>query len=119
MLRLQTLREQRNMTKSAMARELGFSRQVYGNYENGLRMPDAETLTRIANYFKVSVDYLLGNTEDTTMPKNQKVPKDLRKILEEEEIILNGRMMSEEDKNKMLKIIEAAFWEAKELNKRK
>ncbi len=119
MLRLQTLREQRNMTKSAMARELGFSRQVYGNYENGLRMPDAETLTRIANYFKVSVDYLLGNTNEPIKPKTEKIPKDLRKILEDEEIILNGRMLSDDDKQKMLKIIEAAFWEAKELNKRK
>lgn len=119
MLRLQTLREQRNMTKSAMARELGFSRQVYGNYESGLRTPDAETLTRIANYFKVSVDYLLGNIDAPAIPKNEKIPKDLRKILEDEEIILNGRMLSDDDKQKMLKIIEAAFWEAKELNKRK
>lgn len=50
---------------------------------------------------------------------NKKVPKDLRKILEDEEITLNGRMMSAEDKEKMYKIVEAAFWEAKEMNKRK
>ena len=32
---------------------------------------------------------------------------------------LNGRMMSDEDKEKMMRIIEAAFYEAKEMNKRK
>lgn len=118
MLNLKYLREQRNMTKSAVAKELGFSRQVYGNYENGIRTPDTETLKRIANYFNVSLDFLLGNSNEPII-ENKKIPKDLRKILEDETITLNGRLMSDSDKEKMFRIIEAAFYEAKEMNKRK
>lgn len=118
-MRLLQLRKERGMSQVALAKILGCSQNMISQWENGTRDPNTQTLIKIAEFFGVSTDYLLGNTEETAMPKTKKVPKDLRKILEEEEIILNGRMMSEEDKNKMLKIIEAAFWEAKELNKRK
>lgn len=117
MLNLKYLREQRNMTKSAVAKELGFSRQVYGNYENGRRTPDANTLKHIAAYFNVSVDYLLGGQD--VIPENKKIPKDLKKILEEEAVTLNGRLLSDADKEKMFRIVEAAFYEAKAMNKRK
>ena len=49
------------------------------------------------------------------MPK----PKELKKLLKDEQIALNGRLLTDEDKQKMYKIIEAAFWDAKEMNKRK
>ena len=118
MLNLKYLREQRNMTKSAVAKELGFSRQLYGNYENGIRTPDTETMKRIANYFNVSLDFLLGNSTEPTI-ENKKIPKDLKKILEEEAVTLNGRLLSDADKEKMFRIVEAAFYEAKAMNKRK
>ncbi len=117
MLRLKQLREQLNLKQTEVAKELGFSRQAYGNYENGRRTPDTETLKHIAAYFNVSVDYLLGGSE--VYPENKKIPKDLRKILEDETITLNGRLMSDSDKEKMFRIIEAAFYEAKAMNKRK
>ena len=61
-----------------------------------------------------SVDYIIGNEE----PK-KKIPKDLKKLLDEEEIALNGRLMTAEDKEKLKRIIEAAYWDAKEMNKHK
>ena len=118
MLRLKELRQNTtNFTQAAMARELGMSRQTYGNYEAGRRQMDPETLKKVAQYFGVSVDYLLGGNDPVV--KDKKIPKDLKKILEDEEVTLNGRMMSDEDKEKMMRIIEAAFYEAKEMNKRK
>lgn len=119
MLRLKELRNNLGVNQSEMARRLGMSRQTYSNYEAGRREPDMATLKLFAEYFCVSLDYLAGVTPDPLVDQNKKIPKDLRKILEDEEIILNGRMLSDDDKQKMLKIIEAAFWEAKELNKRK
>lgn len=117
MLRLKQLREQLNLKQTEIAKELGFSRQAYGNYENGRRTPDANTLKHIAAYFNVSVDYLLGGQD--VIPENKKIPKDLRKILEEEAVTLNGRLLSDADKEKMFRIVEAAFYEAKAMNKRK
>lgn len=60
MLRIKELREQKKLTQQQVAEALHISRQVYGFYENGKREPNIETIIRIANYFGVSTDYLLG-----------------------------------------------------------
>lgn len=116
MKRLKELRIQKGLTQQQVANAIGKTYQAYSYYENGKRDPDTETLKLLADFFNVSIDYLLEAPQNV---ENKKIPKDLRKILEDEEVTLNGRMMSEEDKQKMYKIIEAAFWEAKEMNKRK
>lgn len=59
---------------------LKLARQTYCNYENGKREPDTKTMRLMAKYFGVSLDYLFG--EDNP-PENQKIPKDLKKILGE------------------------------------
>ena len=48
------------------AKELGISRGALSFYENGERKPDAEILYRMSEYFKVSVDYLLGLSDITS-----------------------------------------------------
>ena len=113
---LTTLRKNNKMNQKQLADLMNVNQNTISRWEKGERQPNNDDLRKLAGIFNVSVDYLISESDT---PITKKFPKDLRKILEEEEIILNGRMMSEEDKNKMLKIIEAAFWEAKELNKRK
>lgn len=113
MLRLREIREAKGITQTAVANDLKLTRQTYSHYENGRRDPDTTTLKAIAKYFNVSVDYLLG---EDTIPSDKKIPKDLKKLLDEEEITLNGRLVSLEDKQKMFRIIEAAYWEAKDMN---
>ncbi|MBO4953844.1 MAG: helix-turn-helix transcriptional regulator [Clostridia bacterium] len=49
-------------TPSAVASELGFSRATATGWKNG-KIPFDSTLTKIANYFNVSVDYLLGSAD--------------------------------------------------------
>ena len=78
--------------------------------------PRNRSFKKACCFFDVSVDYLLG--EDNP-PENKKIPKDLKKILEEEEVTLNGRMVSEEEKEQMLRVLEALYRDAKEKNKRK
>jgi transcriptional regulator with XRE-family HTH domain len=85
--------------------------------------PTVETLSKIAQGTGVSVAYLaaLANGDEFSnddLQATKKIPKDLKKILDEEEITLNGRLMSPEDKEKMLRIIEAAYWEAKDMNRK-
>lgn len=85
---------------------------------------DFDVLIRISNILGVPVEFFsdetcLNSCSQLDNPQTKKVPKDLKKILEDEEVTLNGRMMSDEDKEKMMRIIEAAFYEAKEMNKRK
>ncbi|MEG2764823.1 MAG: helix-turn-helix transcriptional regulator [Acidaminococcaceae bacterium] len=115
MLRLRELRDEAGLTQSKVADDLGISRQSYNFYENGKRELSPDMLKVLSNYFGVSIDYLLNN-----IPKhNTDNPKDLKRLLESEAVVLNGRMFSQEDKEKILKIVEAVFWEAKEFNKRK
>lgn len=59
--RIKRLRESRGWTKTYVANRIGLSRmQVYANYEYGNREPDFETVSKLADLFEVSTDYLLG-----------------------------------------------------------
>lgn len=60
MERLRMIREQRNLSQKSVADYLGITSQAYGYYERGERSPGAENLRKLANYFDVTVDYLLG-----------------------------------------------------------
>lgn len=64
--RLSDLRKKHKITQVDISKKLGVNRSTYANYETGLREPDNETLQRLADYFEVSIDYLLGRTDDPT-----------------------------------------------------
>lgn len=61
MKNLRRLREEKKMTMKALGQEIGVAESTISLYEAGKREPDTETLCRIATYFNVSVDYLLGH----------------------------------------------------------
>ncbi len=61
------LRISSKLTQAEMAEKLGISRSTIGMYETGAREPDFETLERIADFFNVDTDYLLGRTEKTSI----------------------------------------------------
>lgn len=54
------LREQAGLTQQAIASELGMPLITYRYYETGKRDPSIDVLTKLADYYNVSVDYLLG-----------------------------------------------------------
>ena len=64
MNKIKELREELNKSKAQVARELKIPYTTYVNYENEVREPNSEVLIMIANYFHVSVDYLIGRTEN-------------------------------------------------------
>ncbi len=115
--RIKMLRKEQGLTQKDIADFLGVTPKAVSFYELEQREPSNEMLKKLAKKFNVSVDYLLDNEEAT--PKTKKIPKDLKKILEDEAITLNGRLVTEKDKEKMMRILEAAFYEAKEMNRRK
>lgn len=61
--RIKQLRESRGETQQKMAENLGVSQQTVAGWEKGQRNPSWETLSILADYFCVSVDYLLGRTD--------------------------------------------------------
>lgn len=61
--RLKMLRESNNLTQIELGKILGVGNVTLSQYEKGDRNPDYDTLLRIADYFNVSTDYLLGKTD--------------------------------------------------------
>lgn len=60
----------RTFSIGEMAKDIGVSRQSLSNYIHGKDAPDYGTLIRIADYFSVSIDYLLGKEEHPTTDQN-------------------------------------------------
>ena len=59
-VRLKELRESRGLSQYSFADVFGVSQSTVGNWEAGKREPNFDTMQRLANFFGVSVDYLLG-----------------------------------------------------------
>lgn len=53
------LRTAKNLSQNDLANEVGLTRQTISNYEKGTRQPDLFALTKIANFFCISVDELI------------------------------------------------------------
>lgn len=73
--RLAKLRKERQMSQQQLALMLGCSRGQIGNYELGSREPDILTLVKIADFFQVTLDYLIGKTEIRTSKVKESVEK--------------------------------------------
>ena len=58
--RLKALREGENLDRKTLAELCGLSKNVVSRYENGEREPSSQSLVALADFFDVSVDYLLG-----------------------------------------------------------
>lgn len=100
--RIKELRNRKNISQAVIAEYLGITKQAYSLYETGKREPDYETLLKIGEYFSVSVDYLLGNSD---IPKTEELPEEL--------IILNrkAKKMSPENRQKLLDMATIMFEE--------
>lgn len=97
--RLKHLREDKGLIQRELAEKLNVSRATITQYENNNRFPDQEMLKKIASFFNVSIDYLLGMT-------------DIRKIKQ------NSNTKEKEDPNPLLKDFENLSPESqKELEK--
>ena len=79
MIRLKELREQKGYSMAEAARRLGLVYTTYVNYEKEERSPGPETLGRLASFYEVTVDYLLGLSEDRLPPGARPLPKLVKK----------------------------------------
>lgn len=62
--RIRELREDHDLRQRQVADRLHCSQQVYSNYELGQRDVPTEVLIRLADLYRVSIDYLLGQTDN-------------------------------------------------------
>lgn len=64
---LKQLRKSRDLTQKALGAKVGLSKAVVSKYENGMGYPSFDVLVRIAQYFGVTTDYLLGVARGKTV----------------------------------------------------
>ncbi len=62
--RLKTLRTEMGLTQNQLAQELGLSNKTISVYEKGTSSPTLETLEKMASYFGVTIDFLIGYSND-------------------------------------------------------
>ena len=76
--RLKSLRLEAKLTQKQIAEKLKIGQNTYSYWEKGIRKPVGENLNKIADFFNVSTNYLLGNTDI----KNKTLETDLNKTLD-------------------------------------
>lgn len=66
---LRTLRKSKGYTQIALQMKTGIEQSLLSKFESGERTPPTETLVRLADFYDVSIDYILCRTEN---PKSHK-----------------------------------------------
>lgn len=91
--RFKKLMDNSNVTQTELAKIVDLTPQAISRWYKGQTEPDTETLKKIANYFDVSIDFLIGNEKEATRIETELKEIDaLKKIL-----IKNGYMKYNED----------------------
>lgn len=84
MNRIRELRERKGLRQIDVAEATGIDQKTLSNYETGKTNPDSYALIRLADFFEVSIDYLVGR-RDSAIPDSEKT-----KIQKHLEIIRNN-----------------------------
>ncbi|AYD39598.1 helix-turn-helix domain-containing protein [Clostridium fermenticellae] len=80
--KIKKIRESKGLTQKQLAEKIGVTPVTITRYENDNRKPDFDTLEKIADYFNVSIDYLLGRTDSKEIISNPKKDTSVEKISE-------------------------------------
>lgn len=102
--KLRKIRENKGLLQKEVADALKISASTIGMYEQNRREPDNETLKKIANYFNVSIDYLLDNTPKKSEEEEIEI---LRQLLIKNNIMKDNEDLTKGELNKLIKFVSA------------
>ena len=77
--RLRNLRTDKDLRQIDVAMKTGIDQKTLSNYETGKTLPDADSLIKLADFYGVSIDYLVGRT-DINICSNQNIKNELLKM---------------------------------------
>lgn len=106
--RLKYLRTKHKKKQQDLADFLGITRQGYAKYENGTGEPDNSTLAKLADFYGVSTDYLLGRT-DTPEPLDDKDEAEFQAFANNPELNTFYKELPESDEEAVERLRE--IWE--------
>jgi transcriptional regulator with XRE-family HTH domain len=81
---LKSIREENNLTQDDIAIILNIKRQTYSSYERNKSLPDINALSKLADYYNTSTDYLLGRTN-------------IRNYIEYNDLIMSNKDLTEDE----------------------
>ncbi|MFC7783318.1 helix-turn-helix domain-containing protein [Rossellomorea sp. GCM10028870] len=119
---IKKLRERENISQKDFAQKIGVSNVVLSRYEKDERKPDYDMLKKIADYFEVSIDFLLGREEKANSKED--TLEEVNKLVKEYGIeqfgffdIEKWKDLSQEDIEEIKKHFEYVVFQAKQRNK--
>ena len=83
---LKNLRKDAGYTQAELAKKLGFSNGLIGMYESGQRRPSFEALEAIADFFNISIDYLVGKDDKSVYYLDPNVARLAQELFERPEM---------------------------------
>ena len=104
--KIKELADKQGISLNILEEKLGFSRNTIYNMKKST--PNIERVSKIADYFNVSTDYLLGRTENPNITKDgdASAPLDLRDIAAQS-MLFDGKPLTEEDIDFITAVLEA------------
>lgn len=113
MLRIRELRVDCGLQQKQIAQDLHLSKQAYSNYELGQREPSIDMLLKLADYFGVTVDYLIGRDDKAqSEPLNKKSPA----LSEEDEAMLNTYLELSDDSKRVVRYTVNMYAKSENIN---
>lgn len=110
--RLKSLRENRGIAQKFVAEKIGIKNNTLSGYENGTREPDAETLGKLADFYEVTTDYLLGRTNNPSFSQNTEayvndldLGLSVQEISEKYNLKYQGQELNKEDVEKIMNVV--------------
>ncbi|KRF35884.1 helix-turn-helix domain-containing protein [Paenibacillus sp. Soil787] len=112
--RIALLRDKHALTQEDLANKLGISRAALSHYETSRREPDYNTINKIASFFRVSIDYLLGRTNEPDSILDQEIREFVdnlelsdEKLLEKFSLTVDGKKLSSEEARRFIAFVRA------------
>lgn len=124
------LRRIHDLSQKDFGKIAGVSDKAVSAWENGLKEPRMGAIQKIADHFNLQKSNIIedggleNNLVRSELPSalphvDSRSRKQLEKILADDQLTYNGVVLGDEDREKLRRAIELAFWDIKEMNKRK
>lgn len=108
-VRIKQLRKEKELTQTELGKHLNVGKSTISQYETDTNMPDPEMILKIANFFNVSTDYLLGRSDKRKETlDDEPTPQEIEEIFQNQ-VMYQGVPMTEEEKESVKDFIRLAI----------
>lgn len=109
--KLKLLRNKRGLSQKELTDRLNLNRSTYARYETSTTQPDYDTLKKLADFFNVSTDYLLGHDKPVDEMSEDEIDEEIKEIMKEVDVWYKDKPKDKKEKLIMLRKIIKTFIE--------